>query len=186
LVERSKVIREVIVEETRDSRLALSIPSVAITNTQDKTPDDKLWLSELYVKMLSRISKNGAMPFLVATAKRVKISPHLPTSRQVKTSPRSQRQERIDSTSYGKYLDEPRAGSSQQGTINPPVYGKEIVLSKEQKKEVQAVISKNFDFAAAVDFTMAGATIGSLLGPAGAAIGGVVGAIISIFAWTWD
>lgn len=46
-------------------KIADSIPSVAISNISDKTPDGKLWLGRLFVRTFIRISKEGLDGFLL-------------------------------------------------------------------------------------------------------------------------
>jgi len=47
------------------------IPAVAIETRKLTNPDGKEWLGELYTTVFERISENGALPFLMATAKRI-------------------------------------------------------------------------------------------------------------------
>lgn len=68
--ERSRLIRNEIAKHT-GSEIAAKIPSVAVSNMSDKNPDGSLWLGELYTKVLVRLSKRGALPFLIATASRI-------------------------------------------------------------------------------------------------------------------
>jgi len=72
LSERTKVVQEVVAIEIDDRRAARRIPSVAITNKTSITPDGTIWLGQLYTAILSRISRNGAIPFILATARRVR------------------------------------------------------------------------------------------------------------------
>jgi GTP-binding protein EngB required for normal cell division len=72
LTERTKVVREVVADAIGDKRVARGIPSVAITNKSSSAPDGSLWLGQLYTTILSRISKHGAIPFILATARRVR------------------------------------------------------------------------------------------------------------------
>jgi cold shock CspA family protein/GTP-binding protein EngB required for normal cell division len=68
--ERSRLIRNEIAKHT-GSEIAAKIPSVAVSNMSNKNPDGSLWLGELYTKVLVRLSKRGALPFLIATASRI-------------------------------------------------------------------------------------------------------------------
>jgi predicted GTPase len=74
LTQRSSVVREVIASETGDRRMARAIPSVAVTNKNSTTPDGNPWLGYLYTTVLSRISRHGAVPFILATARRIRVS----------------------------------------------------------------------------------------------------------------
>ncbi|MFN8382837.1 MAG: TIR domain-containing protein [Anaerolineales bacterium] len=51
--------------------IAKRIPTVAVSNIFDHTPDGRLWLGELYTKVIIRISNFGALPFFLATANRL-------------------------------------------------------------------------------------------------------------------
>jgi hypothetical protein len=64
LSKRTSLIRDEIAKEI-GNEIALEIPSVAITNESDKTPDGKLWLGRLFVKTFVRISEEGLDGFLL-------------------------------------------------------------------------------------------------------------------------
>jgi small GTP-binding protein len=71
-------------------RIARSIPAVAVCNDEDgqfpvPLPNGELWLGELYMKVLSRISKEGAKPFIFATRNRI-TDTKPPRSVQTKSS----------------------------------------------------------------------------------------------------
>lgn len=70
LQERTKRIRGEIAKHT-GVEPANSIPSVAVDNKSETTPDGNKWLEELYTKVFARISKTGTIPFLMATAKKI-------------------------------------------------------------------------------------------------------------------
>lgn len=82
LQERSRLLRERIYKET-STESALSIPTIAISNKKETTPDGDLWLGELFTHTLTRISNSGTFPLLAVTSDRLKIqnSP-LPLNRQ--------------------------------------------------------------------------------------------------------
>ena len=73
LVQRTRIMREAIGERAGNN-IASTIPSVAVSNVSDKTPDNKPWLSELVTQIVERISEQGALPFLVTIASRGGIS----------------------------------------------------------------------------------------------------------------
>ncbi|NCS00830.1 MAG: hypothetical protein GPJ06_01040 [Microcystis aeruginosa G13-11] len=62
--ERTRLIRDEIAKEI-GKKIALEIPSVAITNESEKTPDGKLWLGRLFVKTFVRMSEEGLDGFLL-------------------------------------------------------------------------------------------------------------------------
>ena len=71
LSKRSELIRAEVIKNTSNSK-HYEIPTVAIDNNSENTPDGKSWLGELFVKVLSMVSNEGAIPFLMATASSVK------------------------------------------------------------------------------------------------------------------
>ena len=61
---RTRLILEQISKKV-GSKIADGIPSVAISNISDKTPDGRLWLGRLFVRTFVRISKEGLDGFLL-------------------------------------------------------------------------------------------------------------------------
>ncbi|MBS2031600.1 MAG: 50S ribosome-binding GTPase [Deltaproteobacteria bacterium] len=70
LAERARLVREEIGKATEHA--IRSIPHVAVDNTSPTTPDGKPWLGNLYVQVLKRLNKAGALPFLLATAEDIR------------------------------------------------------------------------------------------------------------------
>jgi len=70
LQERTEDIQEEIAKYT-GIEIASKIPSVAVDNKNETTPDGKVWLAELYTKVFVRISERGTIPFLLTTVKRL-------------------------------------------------------------------------------------------------------------------
>lgn len=70
LARRAELIRRE-VEQYAGVATAAGIPAVAADNLSETTPDGQPWLGELYTTVFERISKSGALPFLLATAARV-------------------------------------------------------------------------------------------------------------------
>jgi predicted GTPase len=70
LQKRTELIQKEIAKYTGDE-VANNIPSVAVANKSDTTPDGKKWLGELYTKVFVRMSEKGTIPFLLATAGRI-------------------------------------------------------------------------------------------------------------------
>ncbi|MEL6930940.1 MAG: GTPase [Cyanobacteria bacterium J06600_6] len=68
LDKRTELIRKEIEKQTKSTKIANNIPSVAVDNNSETTPDGKKWLGELYTKVFTRMSQNGLTSFLVATA----------------------------------------------------------------------------------------------------------------------
>ncbi|BAY73839.1 hypothetical protein NIES25_02470 [Nostoc linckia NIES-25] len=70
LQERTKRIKNEIAKYTGDE-VASNIPSVAVDNKSQTTPDGKRWLEELYTQVFKRMADRGAVPFLLATVTRI-------------------------------------------------------------------------------------------------------------------
>ncbi|MEH2326297.1 MAG: GTPase [Nostoc sp.] len=71
LQERTKRIQYAIAKYTGDE-VASTIPSIAVDNKNQTTPDGKRWLEELYTQIFKRMSDRGALPFFLATVTRIK------------------------------------------------------------------------------------------------------------------
>jgi len=69
-------------------------------------------------------------------------------------------------------------------SVKPNVAGEEarIKLTPEQKREVK----KEIDAKVIPGLALAGAAIGSVFGPIGTAVGGLIGAGCGLIAWLWD
>lgn len=72
LQERTEDIQSAIAKFT-GIEIASKIPSVAVDNKSETTPDGKIWLAELYTKVFVRISERGTIPFLLTTVKRLSL-----------------------------------------------------------------------------------------------------------------
>jgi hypothetical protein len=71
LEKRTELIRKEIAKYTGIG-IANNVPSVAVDNKNERTPDGEKWLGELYTQIYARISAKGAAPFFMATVERVK------------------------------------------------------------------------------------------------------------------
>ena len=71
LEKRTELIRKEIAKYTGIG-IANNVPSVAVDNKSETTPDGEKWLGELYTQIYARISAKGATPFFMATVERVK------------------------------------------------------------------------------------------------------------------
>jgi GTPase SAR1 family protein len=154
LKKRTELIRNEIAKYT-GIVIANNIPSVAVDNKSETTPDGEKWLAELYTQVYARMSVKGAAPFLMATVERVK--------------PPEKEKEVI-------YVPTPVRNPHPEAT---PTYSRPIELNDRQAEIVR---NKTSDV---LQFTVAGASVGAafgaIAGPAGAAIGGVVGGVIGFF-----
>jgi actin-like ATPase involved in cell morphogenesis len=98
---RTEVIREVIAEYSGKD-VAVRIPAVAIENKSDTTPDGKLWRGELYVKVLSSMSRDGIITFFLGTS-------HLLPPPPRRQSPGQSEREERPRDSRRDYYDEDRS-----------------------------------------------------------------------------
>ncbi|MGV0107014.1 AIG1-type G domain-containing protein [Nostoc sp. DSM 114160] len=161
LRERTKRIRDEIAKHT-GNEIANKIPSVAVDNKSQTTPDGKRWLEELYTQVFITMSERGAIPFLMATAPRINKT----QSNKTNTDP--------NWTFYNqsKFTNEDKEDKNNEFNANDFIFNgiqKELI-----KKKLIEVIP-----ALAAAGASAGAVVG---GPIGAAIGGIVGAAVgSIF-----
>lgn len=158
LEKRGELIRKAIASYINSE--ANNIPFVAVTNLRETTPDGKKWLGELYVKVLTRISERGALPFFLATANRVTTA-----------------------TNSTQNLENANYHSSSNKDPNWRFYGVDSIpkielddlLTKEVKKVINASIIPGL--------AVAGAGLGLPFGPVGAAIGGAIGVAVGLMAW---
>lgn len=161
LQERTKRIRDEIAKHT-GHEIANKIPSVAVDNKSQTTPDGKRWSEELYTQVFIRMSERGAIPFLMATATRIN-----------KTQSNNDNKE-PNWTFYNNYgfQTEDKEDATSEFNVNDFVFtGIQKELIKKKIIELIPVLA------------VAGASVGAVVGgPIGSAIGGVVGAAVgSIF-----
>jgi len=71
LEKRTELIRKEIAKYTGIG-IANNVPSVAVDNKSEITPDGEKWLGELYTQIYARISAKGAVPFFLANVERIK------------------------------------------------------------------------------------------------------------------
>lgn len=65
--ERSRLMKQTI-QKFVDSRIVSKIPTVAVSNHSEKLANGSEWLSELYTTVVERISQDGFVQYLMATA----------------------------------------------------------------------------------------------------------------------
>ncbi|MDJ0797494.1 MAG: 50S ribosome-binding GTPase [Calothrix sp. MO_167.B12] len=160
LEKRTELIRKEIAKYAGE-KIANEIPSVAVDNLSETTPDGEKWLGELYTKVFSRMSKRGATPFLVATAESIVPKKYIPSFN--------------------------RQGNEQETSLNNEQNQDEskprIELNKEQRNE----IIRTIDASIIPSLAAIGAGVGSIVPGAGtavgAAVGAGVGAVIGLIAW---
>jgi GTPase SAR1 family protein len=159
LDKRTQLIQQEIAKHT-NKKVAAEVPSVAVDNTSETTPDGEPWLGELYTQVFVRVSPQGTIPLLLATASRVDTGGSGP-----KKNTRSRTARRSTS-----------ARTSAQARPTP---SRAIILNESQQTAIQKKIN-----ATVIPKTAAlGAMIAAPLGPVAAAIGGAVGAGMGMIAW---
>jgi predicted GTPase len=129
------------------------IPAVAVDNQHETTPDGRKWLGELFTKVVVRISKKGTLPFILAM--KDSILPDAKSNKKTDVAPISH-----------------KSGAVYQSTAR-------IELDESQKEQV----SKKIDGSIIAGATLAGTALGSIFGPAGAVVGGAIGALVGIVTW---
>ncbi len=192
LEKRTELIRKVIAKYT-DSDTAISIPSVAVDNSQETTPNGEKWLGELYTKVFTRISQTATSTFLLATANFVKPKKAEKISQKNSTL-KTREPQPYRFVSDRKFSHEPKQKNESERKYtsksqNIPNYSKSqkherprIELNESQKVEIRKTINANVIPALAG----AGAAIGLVGGGVGMAVGGAIGAAIGAIAWFWD
>lgn len=126
LNERTRLIRKEIAKHTKWTK-ARSIPAVAVANDEGthkplRTPDGNLWLGELFTQIFLRVSNEGAIPFYLATRRRIKIKKKPTTKTSKSTSTRSGfGHSSILNTSKSQILVPSNSSSQQRPTIVPPL-----------------------------------------------------------------
>lgn len=86
LRERTRLLKEAITDSGVSTDISLEIPSVAISNTKEFTPDGERWLGELYTTVVERVSKEGFAQFVLANMPRVEYTNNSSNSRSQSTS----------------------------------------------------------------------------------------------------
>jgi predicted GTPase len=204
LEKRTELIRQVIAKYASPD-IATNIPSVAVDNKSESTPNGEKWLGELYTKIFTQISQKATATFLLATAdfirpKRIeeKFSKNS-TSQTREPQPyrfsfnngfsKESKQENNNTsqnTSDHHYSNQQRYNNTSQNVSNDYKYQKytrpRIELNERQKVEIRKTINANV----VPQYAAVGAAIGFVGGGVGAAIGGAIGAALGAIAWLWN
>ena len=164
---RTEVIRENIAKYS-GAKIANNIPSVAIDNKATKNPDGKPWLGELYTTVIERISDEGALPFLMVTAKRIKVNTNNNLAWESSGGYKSHNYfEQNNSSGGGNYSGQ-----------NEGSHSSKIEIDESQASR----INNRINTGAVLGTAAVGAAIGAMVGgPVGAAIGGLIGGIAGLF-----
>ena len=140
LKEWTKILKKEIKEYAGED-IAEQIPSVAVDNNSETTPDGQRWLGNLYTTSIQRISDLGFLQWVIATEERL-VYP----SNSSRTSSSSN-----SSTHYSSGYSSPSYYDSDYGSgysdYSSPSYcyskKKEIIISKDNQPKL-AVRSNNF------------------------------------------
>lgn len=76
---RHRLIRQAIQKHASES-IAQNIPAVAVDNMSKRTPDGKEWFGELYTTVVKRLSEDGFIQYIMATAPSLAVGPTTSTS----------------------------------------------------------------------------------------------------------
>ena len=164
LKERTGLLRETIAAYA--PLHAAYIPALAVSNTSEKLPNGKPWLSELFTQVMMRLRHDATLPFLHSMRKDVGIHP---SAQQTGGEASAAASPAASDTA----ADKPVAGATtaEPGRANP-----RIDLDPEQQERVKKTvwdrILKGVTTGAAT-----GAKIGKLFGKRGEAIGAAIGAV---------
>jgi predicted GTPase/tetrahydromethanopterin S-methyltransferase subunit G len=160
LEKRTDLIERVIARYTGVG-IAREIPSVAIDNMSKTTIDGEEWLGQLYTKVFIRISQNGVVPFLLATA------PDL-MPQQVANPASPSLQSQVGTEASSSYPDKDAVQSEPR-----------IKLNQDHKQEIK----KKIDSTIVSGLSTVGASVGTFIdGNVGASIGSAIGAVIGLLA----
>ncbi len=148
---RTELIREQITKYA-GVKISNNIPSVAVSNVQETTPDGERWIGELYIQVYTRMAREGAGAFFTSTVGRIQAPK--PSEKIV-------------------YVPTPSPEPAKQLTYSP------IYLNERQAE----VVKKRTEEVIGITVTSAvvGAAFGSVAGPAGALVGGLLGAAWGFF-----
>jgi GTP-binding protein EngB required for normal cell division len=171
LLRRSELLRDEVAKYAGEA-IGRGLPAVAVDNKDETTPDGTRWMGELYTRVFVRMSERSIAPFLIGTVnsihpQTVQRGPSEPSGAGISSS-----------------------GGNLASTSGPSAAAKSeaprIELNVAQKREILKTINKEIDARVIPGLAVAGASIGLVFGPAGAAIGGGVGATIGLVAWLWS
>jgi GTP-binding protein EngB required for normal cell division len=163
LQKRTELIRKEIAKYTGDE-VASNIPSVAVANKSDTTPDGNKWLGELYAKVFVRMSEKGTIPFLLATAGRINKIEKKPKDERNTDGQSSDERGEPNWRFYGQQNPQQASAAMDVG----------FEFNDEQKEEVKKKLFDVIPVLEAIGEAI-GATVGAVGGKIPAEIGGAVG-----------
>jgi GTPase SAR1 family protein len=184
LEKRTELIRKEIAKYAGVA-IANNIPSIAVDNLSEFTPDGERWLGELYTQVYTRMAREGAGAFFMSTVERIqppKIEPevverivekvvYIPSPSPVIETEVVEKIVYVPTPSPPAPIPEPKPKPA-------PIY-----LNERQAELVQSRTAEILE-ATAVGAGI-GAGIGSFAGPVGAVVGGAIGAAVGFFTGWW-
>jgi tRNA U34 5-carboxymethylaminomethyl modifying GTPase MnmE/TrmE len=168
LQKRTELIRKEIAKYTGD-QVANNIPSVAVANKNETTPDGRKWLGELYTKVFVRMSEKGTIPFLLATAARINLAP-LSTSIPNNAAAGVPNWTFYDQASTNESV----ASNAESSSAQDDSTGQRFEFNEKQKEEVKKKLFDVIPVLEAIGEAI-GSTVGAVGGKITAEVGGAVG-----------
>ncbi|MFO0099571.1 MAG: GTPase [Aphanizomenon sp.] len=168
LEKRTELIRKEIAKYAGVT-IANNIPSIAVDNLSEFTPDSERWLGELYTQVYTRMAREGAGAFFMSTVERIqppKIEPEVVEKIVEKVV-------YVPTPTPPTPIPEPKPKP-----VASPIYLNE--------RQAEVVLSRTAEIleATAVGAGI-GAGIGAVAGPVGAVVGGAVGAAVGFVIGWW-
>lgn len=162
LEKRTELIRK---EISKYSGIAIAnnIPSIAVSNIKEFTPDGERWIGELYTQVYTRMAREGAGAFFMSTVERIKppkSEPEIVEKIVYVPSPTP--------TAPPIYLNERQAGIVRNRTVD-------III---QSTEAGAVTGQMIGEAIG---SIGGPVVSEVLGKGGEVVGGTVGALVGVW-----
>jgi hypothetical protein len=173
LAKRTELLRREIAVHA-GPEIAAKVPSVAVENKADTTPDGKAWRGELYVKVLTSMNREGIITFFLGTSHLLPKPPRRGDSedRQDRSdgpAPRSRRRDEDDDDESHRPL---RSGSTrasdftseQKAVIQETVRNETVRRWEERGRSVGASIERAFGGSGSGSVASAGASVGNAIG----------------------
>lgn len=134
VAERTRLIRQEIAKYTNED-VAENIPSVAVDNTKETTPDGKTWLNKLFINTYTTMLKEGALPFVLSLINRIE-----PPEPEVRYEYRTRTVYRPAPESPSKQLKEKKEPNREE--TNP---SKKIVFDDDDSRKFEERTEEIFE-----------------------------------------
>jgi GTPase SAR1 family protein len=167
LENRTELIRKEIAKYAGVT-IANNIPSIAVDNLTEVTPDGEQWLGELFTQVYTRMAREGAGAFFMANVERIQVP---------KVEPE------VVEKIVEKVVYVPSPTPTPLPTPLPATAPDPIRLNQRQAEIVQNRTAEILEAAGAG--AAIGAGVGAVLGPVGAVVGGAIGAAVGFMTGWW-